>query len=53
MVFETLKVSKEGAVLFVEIAAPPINLLGPELGQRFLGSNHITQPRRAYMTMCE
>jgi enoyl-CoA hydratase/carnithine racemase len=31
MVFETLKVSKEGAVLFVEIAAPPMNLLGPEL----------------------
>jgi hypothetical protein len=33
MVFETLKVSKEGAVLFVEIAAPPMNLLGPELGR--------------------
>jgi enoyl-CoA hydratase/carnithine racemase len=31
MVFETLRVSKEGAVLFVEIAAPPMNLLGPEL----------------------
>src|ERR1700716_2402259 len=31
MVFETLKVSKEGAVLSVEIAAPPMNLLGPEL----------------------
>ena len=31
MVFETLKVSKEGAVLFVKIAAPPMNLLGPEL----------------------
>src|SRR5208282_822114 len=31
MVFETLKVSQEGAVLFVEIAAPPMNLLGPEL----------------------
>ena len=31
MVFETLKVSTEGAVLFVEIAAPPMNLLGPEL----------------------
>src|SRR5215475_6135997 len=31
MVFETLKVSKEAAVLFVEIAAPPMNLLGPEL----------------------
>ena len=31
MAFYTLKVSKEGAVLFVEIAAPPMNLLGPEL----------------------
>jgi len=31
MIFETLKVSREGAVLFVEIAAPPTNLLGPEL----------------------
>src|SRR6478735_5096162 len=29
--YETLKVSKEGAVLVVEIAAPPMNLLGPEL----------------------
>ncbi len=31
MVFETLAVRQEGAVLFVEIAAPPMNLLGPEL----------------------
>jgi hypothetical protein len=31
MAFETLKVSQEGAVLFAEIAAPPMNLLGPEL----------------------
>ena len=31
MVFETLKVRREGAVLFVDIAAPPMNLLGPEL----------------------
>jgi enoyl-CoA hydratase/carnithine racemase len=29
--FETLKVSKDGAVLFAEIAAPPMNLLGPAL----------------------
>jgi enoyl-CoA hydratase/carnithine racemase len=29
--FETLNVNEEGAVLFVEIAAPPMNLLGPEL----------------------
>jgi enoyl-CoA hydratase/carnithine racemase len=31
LVFETLKVRREGAVLFAEIAAPPMNLLGPEL----------------------
>ena len=31
MAFETLAVRKEGAVLFAEIAAPPMNLLGPEL----------------------
>ena len=29
--FETLKVRAEAAVLFAEIAAPPMNLLGPEL----------------------
>jgi len=31
VVLETLRVRKEGAVLFAEIAAPPMNLLGPEL----------------------
>jgi enoyl-CoA hydratase/carnithine racemase len=31
MDFETLKVQKEGAILFVEIDAPPMNLMGPEL----------------------
>jgi enoyl-CoA hydratase/carnithine racemase len=31
VVFETLTVRKEGAVLLVDIAAPPMNLLGPEL----------------------
>jgi len=31
MVFETLIVRKEGAVLFADIAAPPMNLLAPEL----------------------
>ena len=30
LVFETLTVRKEGAVLFVEILVPPMNLLGPE-----------------------
>src|SRR5262249_18782178 len=31
MAFETLGVREEGAVLFAEIAAPPMDLLGPEL----------------------
>jgi enoyl-CoA hydratase/carnithine racemase len=31
MVFETLKVSRDRAVLFAGISAPPMNLLGPEL----------------------
>ena len=31
MDFETLTVRKEGPVLFAEILAPPMNLLGPEL----------------------
>jgi enoyl-CoA hydratase/carnithine racemase len=31
LVFETLNVRHEGAVLFAEISAPPMNLLGPEL----------------------
>ena len=31
LTFETLRVHAEGAVLFVEISAPPMNLLGPEL----------------------
>ncbi len=29
--FETIRARQEGAVLFAEIAAPPMNLLGPEL----------------------
>lgn len=31
MVFETIKVNREEAVLFAEIASPPLNLLGPAL----------------------
>ena len=30
-VFETISAHREGGVLFAEIAAPPMNLLGPEL----------------------
>jgi enoyl-CoA hydratase/carnithine racemase len=31
MTFETIKVRKESSVLFAELLAPPMNLLGPEL----------------------
>jgi hypothetical protein len=31
MTLETLKVLKDGAVLFVEISSSPMNLLGPAL----------------------
>ena len=31
LIFETLNVRQEGAVVFAEIAAPPMNLLGPAL----------------------
>ncbi|WP_278496524.1 enoyl-CoA hydratase/isomerase family protein [Paraburkholderia fungorum] len=31
MTFETLEVNRDGAVLFVKMFAPPMNLLGPEL----------------------
>ncbi|MDT7611029.1 MAG: hypothetical protein QOG96_5532, partial [Pseudonocardiales bacterium] len=31
MVLETITVRTEGAVLFADIEAPPMNLLGPEL----------------------
>ena len=31
MDFETLIVRKDGGVLFVDIAAPPMNLIGPGL----------------------
>ena len=31
MTFDTLSVTRDGGVLFVEIDAPPLNLLGPEL----------------------
>jgi len=33
MTLETLRVRQEGAVLFADIAAPPMNLLGPELAR--------------------
>src|SRR5215467_11831413 len=36
MIFETLNLRREDAVLFVEINAPPMNLQGPELIRDFV-----------------
>lgn len=36
LAYQTLKIRTEGAVLFVEIAAPPMNLIGPELIRDFV-----------------
>ena len=37
MAFDTLTTSRDGAVLYVAIAAPPMNLLGPELLRDLVG----------------
>jgi len=37
LIFETLNVNNEGTVLFAEISAPPMNLLGPELIRDLVG----------------
>ena len=47
MTFETLAVSKEGAVLFAEIAAPPMNLLGPELVRDLVSLIKQVEPNEA------
>ena len=40
MIFETLKPKSEGAVLFVDIAAPPMNLLGPEFHKNSMRASY-------------
>jgi enoyl-CoA hydratase/carnithine racemase len=47
MNLDTLSVSKEGAVLFVEIAAPPMNLLGPELVRDLVSLIKEAEPNEA------
>ena len=47
LAFETLTVHKEGAVLFAEISAPPMSLLGPEL-VRDLVSHSTSHVRQQY-----
>ena len=51
MVFETLKVNKEGAVLFAEIAAPPMNLLRPELVRDLVSLIQRTEPDGALQVL--
>ena len=54
MVFEKLIVHDEGAVLFVEIAAPPMNLLGPELVRDLVSLIQQAEANDAYrvIVMC-
>ena len=47
MAFDTLSVVREGAVLYAEIAAPPMNLLGPALVRDLVGLITQTEPDTA------
>ncbi|WP_439401448.1 enoyl-CoA hydratase/isomerase family protein [Bradyrhizobium sp. DASA03068] len=47
MNFETVKVQREGAVLFAEISAPPMNLLGPDLYRDLNSLIHAAEADRA------
>jgi enoyl-CoA hydratase/carnithine racemase len=47
MKFETIKVRLEGAVLFAEISAPPMNLLGPELVRDLVSLVQMAEPDEA------
>ena len=47
MDFETLKLRKKDAVLFVEMAAPPMNLLGPPLVRDLVSLIQQTEPENA------
>jgi hypothetical protein len=49
MAIETPKLRQEGAVLFVYIAAPPMNLLGPELVRDLVSLKRGFQTRDAEM----
>src|SRR5215831_17192178 len=46
LVFETLKVRREGGVLFADINAPPMNLQGPELIRDFVSLIQQAEPDR-------
>src|ERR1700728_5399589 len=47
MKFETVKVRLEGSVLFAEFAAPPMNLLGPELVRDLVSLVQMAEPDEA------
>jgi enoyl-CoA hydratase/carnithine racemase len=51
MVFETFTVRKERAVLFAEIAAPPMNLLGPELVRDLVSFIHWAEADDAFRVL--
>src|SRR5258706_15165406 len=51
LTFETLNVRNERAVLFVEISAPPMNLLGPELVRDLVSLIQLTEPKDAYQVL--
>jgi hypothetical protein len=42
--FEMIATRKEGGVLFAEIAAPPMNLLGPELTPSMYSCSRVPTP---------
>jgi enoyl-CoA hydratase/carnithine racemase len=44
MEFDTLNIRRDGPVLFVEIAAPPMNLLGPDLVRDLVSLIQQTEP---------
>ena len=51
MEFETLKIRQEGAVLFADIAAPPMNLLGFELVRDLVSLFQAVEPDDAYSVL--
>jgi enoyl-CoA hydratase/carnithine racemase len=51
MQFETLKVRVDGPVVFVDIAAPPMNLLGPELVRDLVSLIQRTDARPAVQVL--
>src|SRR5919204_1289456 len=51
IVFETLIAHEDGAVLFAEIAAPPMNLLGPELVRDLVSLIQRAEARDAFKVL--